>query len=115
MEIPSMKFTNSVRKADYKSFDIKCPDIKKGSINAKLDTCAQSCLWSLKDCLSFGFQKEDLIPVKFCMSAANKSRIEIAGAVIMYLEAITSDGKNISCSSMRVLLLMDFFFHSKPC
>ena len=55
MEHPSMTFTLSVRKADYKSIDIKCPDIKKGSINAKLDTCTQSCLWSLKDCLSFGF------------------------------------------------------------
>ena len=100
MEHPSMTFTLSVRKADYKSFDIKCPDIKKGSINAKLDTCAQSCLWSLTDCLSFGFKKEDIIPVEFCMSAANKSRIEIAGAVIVYLEAITSKGKNIPCSSM---------------
>ena len=95
-----MTFTLSVRKADYKSFDIKCSGIKKGSINAKLDTCAQSCLWSLKDCLSFGFQTEDFIPVKFCISAAHKSRIEIAGAVIVYLEAITSKGKNISCSSM---------------
>ena len=35
------------------------------------DSCTQSSLWSLKDCLQACFKREDLIPVSFDLSAAN--------------------------------------------
>ena len=65
MEHPSMQLTMSVRKKNYKAFLWKCPQVNKTAIQAKLDTCAQSCLWSLKECLDSGFRREDLIPVTF--------------------------------------------------
>ena len=70
-------------------FPCQCPQAKHITIDAKLDTCAQSCLWSLRDCLVAGFRREDLIPVSFSLSAANKSRIEIAGALLLHLKCIS--------------------------
>ena len=98
---PNMDLNLSVRKKDYNSFSFKCPQVNKGvSVQVKLDTCAQSCLWSFKDCLNAGFTRGDLIPVTFSMSAANKSRIEIIGALFIRLDGVSKDGKNISSATM---------------
>ena len=68
----------SINKQDYKSFSCKSPVFKGPvGVQVKLDTCAQSCLWSLEDCLASGFKKEDLIPVSLSLSAANKSSIDM--------------------------------------
>ena len=48
LEHPSMHLTLSVRKNDYKALSFKRPNVGNVSIQVKLDTCAQSCLWSLK-------------------------------------------------------------------
>ena len=52
---PTMEFTLSVRKRDYKLFSVKCPQVQPVKIKAKLDSCAQSCLCSLSDFLKAGF------------------------------------------------------------
>ena len=44
--------------------------------------------------------QEDLIPVKFSMAAVNKSQIVITGALIVFLEGVSKDGKKMSCSTM---------------
>ena len=58
MDHPTMELGLSVRKEDYKSFSRKCPQVGSTIIQAKLDTCAQSCVWSLRDCLAAGFKRE---------------------------------------------------------
>ena len=96
LDHPTMPLRLSVRKADYKAFSHKLPSIYPATITAKLDTCAQSCLWSLKECLEFGFRQEDLIPVDF----ANNSQISIAGALVVHLDGTSNDGKKMSCSTI---------------
>ena len=54
----------------------------------------------MKDCLEAGFRKEDLVPVSLALSAANKSPIKIAGAVIARLKATLPDGRETSCATM---------------
>ena len=49
----------------------------------------------LKECLNAGFAKEDLIPVSFSLSAANKSYMENVGAILVRL-----DGTKFSCAAM---------------
>ena len=59
-----------------------------------------SILMHKRDCLKAGFKMDDLIPVKLSLSAANKSRISIAGALLIRLNGKTSSGKTISCATM---------------
>ena len=100
LQHPAMPLSLSVRKEDYKSFKVSCPKVSGVAITAKLDSCAQSCLWSLRAFFQAGFKKEDLIPVSLSMSAANKSHIRIVGALIVRLSGISKQGENISCSTM---------------
>ena len=90
-----------INKQDYKSFSHKSPVFKGPvGVQVKLDTCAQSCLWSLEDCLASGFKKEDLIPVSLSLSAANKSSIDIVGALFVRLSGVTPDNIERSCVTM---------------
>ena len=57
-------------------------------------------MWSLRDCLAAGFKREELIPVTFSLSAANKSQIEIVGAVFIRLYGFSPSGNKISCATM---------------
>ena len=109
---PSMPFTLSVCKKDYRSFSLNCPNVASCAIDTKLDSCAQSCLWSLRDCLKAGFKMDDLIPVKLSLSAANKSRISIAGALLIRLNGKTSSGKTICATMVYVSPDADGFFLS---
>ena len=96
----TMKLTLSVRTNDYKSFSVKHPNVGSMTILAKLDTCVQSCLWSLNECLDAGFSRHDLIPVNFTLSAANMSRIDIVSALLVRLEGVLQDGTKVSCATM---------------
>ena len=94
---PTMEFTLSVRKRDYKSFSVKCPQVQPVKIKANLDSCAQSCLWSLSNFFKAGFYKDDLISVSFALSAAIRSRIEIVGALLVRLEGVNRP-EDIMCN-----------------
>ena len=101
MDHPTIDLTMTLARKDYKAFSFRRPkNFHPFTFKAKLDSCAQSCLWSLKDCMQAGFQKEDLIPVSLKLNAANKSSIEIVGAVIARLHGTLPDGKEISCATM---------------
>jgi len=90
----------SVRRKDYSDFSRPCPQIPNYiKVVAKLDSCAQSCLWSKKEFLAAGFKEEDLIPVSLGLNAANKSSIRIDGAILVRLD-VTVDGQNHSCATM---------------
>ena len=88
LEHPTMKLTLSVRTNDYESFSVKRPNIGSMTILAKLDTCAQSCLWSLNECLDVGFSRHDLIPVNFtcCQQVTHRGFLQ--------------DGTKVSCATM---------------
>ena len=89
----------SVRRKDYTGFSRRCPQIpNKISVAAKLDSCAQTCLWSKKEFLSAGFKEEDLIPVSLGLSAANKSSIKIDGAILVQINSVV-DGLHQSILS----------------
>ena len=97
---PTMNLSLSVDMHGYKCASIKPPEVNPVSLLAKLDSCAQSCLWSLREFLLAGFSEDDLIPVTLGLSAANHSRIPISGAIFARLEGFTPDGSPISCRTM---------------
>ena len=97
---PTWPVNLSVRRKDYTDFSRSCPQVpSKISVAAKLDSCAQTCLWSKKEFLSAGFKEEDLIPVSLGLSAANKSSIKIDGAILVRITAMVDD-KQHSCATM---------------
>ena len=100
LDHPTWPVHLSVRRRDYTGFSRRCPQVpNKLSVAAKLDSCAQTCLWSKKEFLAAGFREEDLIPVSLGLSAANKSSIKIDGAILVRINAVV-DGKQNSCAAM---------------
>ena len=49
MSHPTMEVQMSLSHSDYKQFSLKRPRVQPFQVEVKLDSCAQSCLWSLKD------------------------------------------------------------------
>ena len=86
MDHPTWPVRISVNGKDYSEFSRPCPKVPSFIATAKLDSCAQSCLWSMKEFLNAGFKKEDLIPVSLGLKAANKSSIEISGAILCRID-----------------------------
>ena len=80
---PEIHLSVSAIKGDYRQFGAKCSDVPTSSINAKADSGAQSCLWSLHDFYAAGFSQEHLLPVNMNLVAANKSPIKIDGAALI--------------------------------
>ena len=98
---PKIDLTISVSASDYRDFGRDCPYIKPSKVSVMTDSGAQSCLWSMNGFLSAGFTKADLLPVSIELLAANKSPINIAGAIIVRLQGYHKDrGKKFSCASM---------------
>ena len=98
---PKIDLTISVSASDYRDFGRDCPRIKPSKVSVMTDSGAQSCLWSMNGFLSAGFTKADLLPVYIELLAANKSPINIAGAIIVRLQGYHKDrGKKFSCASM---------------
>ena len=98
---PKIDLTISVSASDYRDFGRDCPCIKPSKVSVMTDSGAQSCLWSMNGFLSAGFTKADLLPVSIELLAANKSPINIAGAIIVRLQGYHKDrGKKFSCASM---------------
>ena len=100
LDHPTWPTSMSVWKKDYNDFSRPCPKLPKPvKFISKLDSCAQSCLWSRKDCFAAGFTEEDLIPVSLNLNAANKSSIKIDGAILVRL-TVKVGGQNRSCATM---------------
>jgi len=100
LDHPTRPVSMSVRRKDYTDFSRPCPLVPSYiKVVAKLDTCAQSCLWSKKEFLKAGFKERDLIPVSLGLNAANKSSIKIDGAILVRLN-VKVDGQDNSCATM---------------
>ena len=98
---PRVNLTVSTNEADYLAFGRKNTPIKPFIVSAMVDSGAQSCLWSLKDFLSAGFAESDLLQVSVDLVAANRSPINVAGAIILRLQGRAKDSdKESSCASM---------------
>ena len=69
-------------------------------ITAIADTGAQSCLWSMSGFVAAGFSVDDLLSVSVNLRAANKTRIEITGAVILGPRESSSANDRRSCTTM---------------
>ena len=69
-------------------------------VSAIADTGAQSDLWSMTDFLACGFSRDDLLPVRIGLSAANRSPISIEGAFFAKLTTKLHNGEVTSCRSM---------------
>ena len=89
---PKIYLTISVSASDYRDFGRDCPCIKPSKVSVMTDSGAQSCLWSMNGFLSAGFTKADLLPVSIELLAANKSPINIAGAIIVRLQGYHTTG-----------------------
>ena len=99
LDHPTWPVRISVNGKDYSEFSRACPKVRSFNATAKLDSCAQSCLWSMRDFLNAGFKKEDLIPVSLGLKAANKSSIEISGAILCRI-GVNIGKKKHSCATM---------------
>ncbi|KAK2547281.1 hypothetical protein P5673_032838 [Acropora cervicornis] len=69
-------------------------------VSAIADTGAQSDLWSMTDFIACGFSRDDLLPVRLGLSAANRSPISIEGAFFSKLTTQPHNGEVTSCRSM---------------
>ena len=93
---PFIQLTASINIEDYKDFGVKLTI--KGTqkrIQAVADTGCQSCLAGYNFARQLGFNKSLLIPVNLKMSAANKSNINVLGAVIVRFSGQNKRGKTV--------------------
>jgi hypothetical protein len=97
MDHPTWSAHISVNRKDYAEFSRPCPKVSSFNVVSKLDSCAQSCLWSKKEYLGAGFKEEDLIPVSLGLKAANKSSIEITGAIFVRINVEVNNKKTLLC------------------
>ena len=112
LEHPTWSARISVNRKDYSAFSRPCPKVANFNVSAKLDSCAQSCLWSKKEFLSAGFKEEDLIPVSLALKAANKSSIEISGAILVRIEAEINKEKHHCATMVYISPSCDGFYLS---
>ncbi|MBY0580464.1 MAG: hypothetical protein K2P53_02095, partial [Rickettsiales bacterium] len=97
---PTIQLQMTTNKSDYDEFGIPFPPIIPKYLQVITDTGAQSCLWSRKGFDSTGFKEKNLIPVKYSMSAANKTQFRIDGAIFVRLEGQQPNGKKVECAVM---------------
>ena len=100
LDHPTLQVQVSVTPSDYLAFGRPCPTTNPSIITAIADTGAQSCLWAMSGFLAAGFSAADLLPVSVDLTAANKTRIEITGAVVLRLSASSSANDRQSCATM---------------
>ncbi len=80
-------FTDQV---DYNYFGFENPNAGNIHIKAIVDSGAQCCVWSWRECQKAGFTREKLIPVRQKLNAVSKNSIRIYGAVILRMYGTTS-------------------------
>ena len=116
MNHPRVDLTLSVDQRHYSSFGMRAPSISKMSVSCIADSGAQSNLWSLKACMQMGFTEKDLIPVKSTLVAANKSGININGAILLTLSGVGMNGKVVSCPAMvYISSMVNEFYLCQEC
>ena len=97
---PSLRLRMSTCQEDYDRFSIGYPKICPKYIDVIVDSGAQSCLWSRQSFLRSGFTRQDLIPVRHLMKAANTAPIAIDGAILIRLSGVTNAGDGVEAAVM---------------
>ena len=82
---PAIALFGGTLNHDYNHFGFENPGITNIPINAIVDSGAQCCVWSWRDCKAAGFVRTDLIPVRQKLNAVSKNNIRIYGAIILRL------------------------------
>ena len=82
---PAVELVANTDQADYDFFGFQNPEILRVAIKAIVDSGAQCCVWSWKECQQAGFTREHLIPVRQKLNAVSKNTIRIYGAVVLRL------------------------------
>lgn len=70
---------------------------KCGTVMAVADSGAMSNLWGLREFLASGFTKDDLIPVKIDIKAANKINLNVLGYINANITGHSLNDNIISC------------------
>ena len=80
---PSVNLMGYTDQQDYDHFRFSNPKVRNICIDAVVDSGAQCCVWSWRECKAAGFKREDLIPVKQKLNAVSKDSIRIYGEIIL--------------------------------
>ena len=97
---PTLRISITTDENDYKTFGYLFKPIHRRTITVVVDSGAQSCLWSRRECIESGFRITDLIPVSHNMKSANLSPISIDGAILLRLNGRTADNIIIEAAVM---------------
>ena len=97
---PTLRISITTDENDYKTFGYLFKPIHRRTITVVVDSGAQSCLWSRRECIESGFRITDLIPVSHNMKSANRSPISIDGAILLRLSGRTADNIIIEAAVM---------------
>ena len=90
---PTLFLVVTTDESDYKRFGYTYR-----KVTCMISVVPESCLWSRKGCLEYGFKMGDLIPVRHVMKSASRTPIKIDGAVIIRLSGKTDNGRVIQAA-----------------
>ncbi len=76
---------------DYSYFGFENPEAHNIHIKAIVDSGAQCCVWSWRECQQAGFTRDRLIPVRQKLNAVSRNTIRIYGAVVLRMFGTTSE------------------------
>ena len=97
---PTLQLKIFTRTSDYDHLNLPYPNVTSKSVSAITDTGAQSSLMGIKTYLKCGFRRENLLPVKRKMYAANNEGITILGAIFARLSGLKKNGERIETAEM---------------
>ena len=89
---PIIQLQASLHVDDYSSLGYQLPNRKQSvTVTALADTGCQSCMAGMNLLQHLNLQKDDLIPTKMVMHAANNKTINILGAVVVRLKTLSKN------------------------
>ena len=98
---PTIQLSVSIHQEDYKQLGINLTVRETHKhVWVSPDTCAQSCLAGFNFARLLGLHKGQLTPVKLRMLAANKSHINVLGAVIVRFSGKTKSNNTVETRQM---------------
>ena len=108
---PRLRLRATTVQSDYESLGLVYTKIAPFYIDVVTDSGAQSCVWSLKAFLSYGFKTTDLVPVDHTMRAANRLPIKIEGAIILRMSGEDDEDEKHECAMIVFISseVEDFF------
>ena len=94
---PAVSLHAGTLDADYKHFGFDNPCITNIPITVIVDSGAQCCVWSWRECKAAGFKHEHLIPVRQKLNAVSKNNIRIYAAIILRMSGTAGAANTEQC------------------